>query len=125
MAQVMQNTMPSPALLQRHLRGMHYPASRDELLDHVRSECTRVTHVLEMLPDREYSRPTDVNKALRELARQSSGRGRSASRRIAWCDIAQGQGADQSVVEALNQIPDTDYDSPDAVVIEIIDIEVE
>ncbi len=125
MAQVMQNTMPSPALLQRHLRGMHYPASRDELLDHVRSECARVTHVLEMLPDREYSRPTDVNKALREMARQSVEGADYPAGRNDLVQYAQGQGADQSVVEALNQIPDTDYDSPDAVVIEIIDIEVE
>jgi Protein of unknown function (DUF2795) len=73
------NSMPSPALVQHHLRGMHYPATRDDLInyarsqceggDHSDSECERVVQTLSQLPDREYQRPTDVSKAFGELAR--------------------------------------------------------
>src|SRR6202167_6713877 len=73
------NPLRSPALVQHHLHGMHYPAPRDDLInyarsqcesgDHSDSECERVVQVLSQLPDREYQRPTDVSKAFGELAR--------------------------------------------------------
>ncbi len=33
-----QSPRPSPALVQRHLRGVDYPASRDELVNYARRE---------------------------------------------------------------------------------------
>ena len=34
-----QGTLPSPALVQRHLHGMHYPAAKDDLVNYARSQC--------------------------------------------------------------------------------------
>ena len=34
-----QSTRPSPALVQRHLHGLDYPASRDDLVNYARREC--------------------------------------------------------------------------------------
>jgi hypothetical protein len=69
-----QSARPSPALVQRHLHGLDYPASRDDLVNYARreckggsypqGECERVLQVLSQLPDREYQRPVDVSKAL-------------------------------------------------------------
>ena len=58
----------NPIQLQKSLKGIKYPASKQDLLrlasenkadDNVRS-------ALESLPDENYNRPSDVSKALRE-----------------------------------------------------------
>jgi hypothetical protein len=123
LTQITQNTLPSPALVQRHLHRMRYPARRDDLLDHARSECARVTHALELLPDREYSRPTDVNKAFRDLVREYLAGAHYPARRDDLVQHAQSAGADQALVDGLRQIPDQQYDSPDAVITEMNDRE--
>lgn len=123
MAQMTQNTLPSPALLQRFLRGVHYPASRDDLLNYVRSECSRVTHALEMLPDHPYSRPTDISKALRGMARDAVAGANYPASRDDLVQSARDSGADPAVVDVLTVIPDDQYDSPDAVIIEIIEVD--
>ena len=74
-----QSARPSPALVQRHLHGLDYPASRDDLVNYARreceggnhpqGECERVLQMLTGLPDREYQRPVDVSKAFGEVAR--------------------------------------------------------
>ena len=74
-----QSARPSPALVQRHLHGVDYPASRDDLVNYARreceggnypqGECERVLQVLSQLPDRQYERPVDVSKAFGEVAR--------------------------------------------------------
>src|SRR6202000_3043502 len=71
-----QERLPSPALVQRHLHGMHYPASKEDLVNYARSqcsdgnhpdsECERVVEALNRLPDQHYQRPTDVSKAFGE-----------------------------------------------------------
>ena len=77
-----ENSLPSPALIQRYLHGVDYPATKDQLVAHVRSqceqatgdaqsECERVIGTLTRLPDQQYSRPTDVSKAFGELARET------------------------------------------------------
>jgi hypothetical protein len=118
-----QNTLPSPALLQRHLHGVHYPASRDDLLSHARSECARVMHALEMLPDRPYTRPTDVSKAFRDLARDAVAGASYPASRDDLVGYAQDSGADPAVIDVLTVIPDDQYDTPDAVIIEIIEVD--
>jgi hypothetical protein len=125
LTEMTQNALPSPALLQRHLRRMRYPASRDDLLSHVRSECARVTHALEMLPDHPYTRPTDVSKALRELARAAVSGASYPANRDDLAQSARDSGADPAVIDVLTVIPDDQYDSPDAVVIEIIGVDEE
>ncbi len=122
-------TLPSPALVQRHLHGMHYPASRDDLINYARSqceggnypkdECGRVLQVLNRLPEREYERPTDVNKAFGELARSYVKNASYPARRDDLVASAQDQSADQDVIDLIIQIPDRDYSDADAVVIEI------
>ena len=117
-----QNTLPSPALLQRHLHRVHYPANRNQLLDHARSECERVIGVLSLLPDRDYARPTDVSKAFGEIARSSIASANYPARRAGLLRYAQEQGAEPVVIEALGRIPDQEYGGPDAVIIELIEL---
>jgi hypothetical protein len=117
-----ENSLPSPALLQRHLHGVHYPATRDQLLAHARSECQRVIGTLTLLPEQQYSRPTDVSKAYGELAREVL---KGAAYPIARDDLvqyAQDQGTEPVIIEALVRIPDREYDDTDTVVIEIIEV---
>ena len=121
MAQMTQNALPSPALVQRHLHRMRYPAGRDDLLNHVRSECARVTHALELLPDQQYSRPTEVNKAFRQLVRQYVARADYPASRDDLVRQAEGAGADPAIVDGLRQLPEQQYDSPDAVITEMSD----
>jgi hypothetical protein len=117
-----QNTLPSPALLQRHLHRVHYPANRDQLLDHARSECERVIGVLNLMPNQDFSRPTDVSKAFGEIARSSIARANYPARRAGLLRYAQEQGAEPVVIDALGRIPDQEYGSPDAVIIELIEL---
>lgn len=52
--------------VQKHLKGMNYPASRDELLEHARDHGANddVLDLLEGMPDKEYKSPVDVTKAV-------------------------------------------------------------
>ena len=117
-----ENSLPSPALLQRHLHGVNYPATRDELLDRARSECARVIGTLMLLPDRTYSRPTEVNKAFGEIARQAIEDIQYPAGRTDLVQTAQEHHAEMVIIEALSEIPDRDYDSPDAVVLELVEV---
>ena len=116
-----QESLPSPALVQRHLHRMHYPAGRDDLVNHARSECARVIHALEILPDRQYSRPTDVNKAFRDLVRQHLMGGHYPARRDDLVQYARDTGADPAIVNTLRQIPDRQYNSADEAIAEMSD----
>jgi hypothetical protein len=105
----------SPALLQRHLHKVDYPASRDDLIAHARSECERVISALQELPDRTFNRPTDVSKAFAELARQNLAGMSYPASRDDLVEHAKRQGAAKAVIEALKRIPDRTYDGPEAV----------
>ena len=123
------NSMPSPALVQHHLRGMHYPASRDDLInyarskcegsDHRDSECERVVQILSRLPDRVYQRPTDVSKAFGELARNYLERAPYPAGRDDLVASMREQGADEIVLDTIIMIPSQEYRNPDAVIVEI------
>lgn len=124
-----QGMLPSPALVQRHLRGMHYPASKDDLVNHARgqcqggnypqSECDRVVQVLSDLPDGQYQRPTDVNRAFGERAREYLENASYPARRDDLVASARDQGADQVVLDTIIMIPSQEYRNPDAVIVEI------
>ena len=128
-----QSARPSPALVQRHLRGVNYPASRDDLVDYARrecedgsypqGECERVLQVLSQLPDREYQRPVDVSKAFGEVARGYLDKASYPARRGDLVASARDRGADQVVLDAIVLIPDEEYPDVDAVIVEIIDAE--
>ncbi len=117
-----ENSLPSPAVLQRHLHGVHYPATKAQLLAHARGECERVIGTLALLPEVQYSRPTDVSKAFGELAQEIL---KGASYPVSRDDLvayARDQDAALPVIEALLRIPHQDYDDSDAVIIEIIEV---
>ncbi|CAM2989959.1 DUF2795 domain-containing protein [Cupriavidus taiwanensis] len=58
--------MPNPIELQRALKGVDYPASRDQLLDKAREAGAdaSITEALEGIPDREYEDPAQVSEAV-------------------------------------------------------------
>jgi hypothetical protein len=123
------STFLSPAMLQRHLHGVDYPVSRDELISyaqreceggtHPQDECERVMQVLNQLPDREYNGPTDVSKAFGEVARRYLQQASYPARRNDLVTSAQEQGADQVVLDTIILIPDREYPDVNAVIIEI------
>lgn len=126
-----ENSLPSPAVLQRYLHGVDYPATKDQLVAHVRSqceqatgdaqsECERVIGTLTRLPDLQYSRPTDVSKAFGEIARETLRGADYPASRDDLVQYAREQDADTVVIAALLEIPDEEYDSPDAVVVELV-----
>jgi hypothetical protein len=116
-------------MLQRHLHGEHYPASRDDLIsyarrecesgNHPQEECERVMQVLSQLPDRQYQGPTDVSKAFGEVARSYLQQASYPARRDQLVASAQEQGADQVVLDTIVLIPDQEYEDVNAVIIEI------
>jgi hypothetical protein len=128
-----QSPRPSPALVQRHLHGVDYPASRDDLVDYARreceggsypqGECERVLQVLSQLPDREYQRPVDVSKSFGEVARGYLQTASYPARRDNLLASARDQGADQVVLDTIMLIPDEEYPDADAVIVELIDVE--
>ncbi|GLY76435.1 hypothetical protein Airi01_047020 [Actinoallomurus iriomotensis] len=105
----------SPALLQRHLHKAGFPATRGELLAHVREESDRVIAALRELPDRRYSRPAEVSRAFAESVSGYLGDMSYPTRRDDLAGHAERQGAPWPVVEALRRIPDRRYDRPEAV----------
>lgn len=56
----------NPIQLQKHLKGMDYPASKQELIEHAKNQGADedALSALEELPEQEYEAPTDVNKAI-------------------------------------------------------------
>ena len=120
-------------MLQRYLHGVDYPATKDQLVAHVRSqceqangdaqsECERVIGTLTRLPDQQYSRPTDVSKAFGEIARETLRAADYPASRDDLVQYAREQDADTVVIAALLEIPDEEYDSPDAVVVELVPV---
>ncbi|WAL61733.1 DUF2795 domain-containing protein [Thermocoleostomius sinensis] len=59
-------TKINPIQLQIHLKGMNYPASKEELVQYAKENGAdeNVCSALEQLPDEEYETPADVSKAV-------------------------------------------------------------
>lgn len=60
----------NPIEIQKHLKGIDYPASKQELVNHAKKQGAdrKVLSLLEQLPDdEEFDSPTDVNKAIGEI----------------------------------------------------------
>lgn len=70
------NHQASPIEIQRYLKGMDYPAGKQDLVDCAMEEGAdeKVLSSLEELPDQDYNSPADVMRAFG----QTSGRQRSA-----------------------------------------------
>lgn len=60
---------PNPIQLQKHLKGVSYPASRQDLLKAADANGANeeISSFLEQLPDQEYQTPADVNEAYGKL----------------------------------------------------------
>lgn len=59
----------NPIQLQKHLKGVSYPASKQDILSKAKENGgdDNVRSVLEALPDKQYSRPTDVTSAVKDI----------------------------------------------------------
>lgn len=56
----------NPIQLQKHLKGVDYPASKQDLIKHAQQQGAdeNALSALQQLPDEEYESPTDVTKAV-------------------------------------------------------------
>jgi hypothetical protein len=54
----------SPVEVQKALKDIHYPLKKKDLIQHAKKHkaSSEVIHVLESLPDREYTNAADVSK---------------------------------------------------------------
>ncbi len=59
----------NPIQLQKHLKGVDYPASKEELIEHAKKQGAddNAISALEQLPDQEYDSPTDVSEAVGDI----------------------------------------------------------
>ena len=57
---------PNPIDLQRHLKGVDYPATRDELVSKAREAGANedILRALEAIPERDYEDPAQVSEAI-------------------------------------------------------------
>jgi hypothetical protein len=66
----MNMTKANPVELQKHLKGIDYPADKHELIKHAKQQGADrgVLALLEQLPEgEEYENPADLNKAIGEI----------------------------------------------------------
>lgn len=56
----------NPIQLQKHLKGVDYPASKQELIAHAKKQGAdeEAISALEQMPDEQYETPTDVSRAI-------------------------------------------------------------
>lgn len=62
----------SPKDVEKFLRGVDYPVTKDDLINHVKKQqalLPRVLDALEKLPEQTFNRPVDVSKAIGEIDR--------------------------------------------------------
>ncbi|MBF8194236.1 DUF2795 domain-containing protein [Nonomuraea sp. K274] len=59
-------TAPNPIDLQRHLSGVDYPASKQDLIKAAREHnaSKEIVRALEAMPDRQYDGPNAVSEAI-------------------------------------------------------------
>jgi hypothetical protein len=63
-------TRANPVELQKHLKGVDYPADKQELIQHAQQQGAdrELISLLEQLPEgEEYENPADLNKAIGEI----------------------------------------------------------
>jgi len=63
-----QNEKASPATVEKYLKGIDFPAEKEDLIDHALENGApdEVIVVLERMPDREYGSAADVAKGIGE-----------------------------------------------------------
>jgi hypothetical protein len=60
---------PNPIQLQKHLKGVSYPASKQDLMKAAEGNGADedISSFLELLPDQQFETPADVNEAFGKL----------------------------------------------------------
>ena len=68
---------PNPAQLERHLKGVNYPASKAELVKHVEHNGAEenVRAAISNLPNQSYDSPAAVNRAISAMQQGSAQQG--------------------------------------------------
>ncbi|MGY1592758.1 DUF2795 domain-containing protein [Geodermatophilus sp. SYSU D00708] len=56
--------MVSPIDIQKALKGMDYPATKDQILEHAKGSDKDVLEALQKIEDREYEGPSGVSSAV-------------------------------------------------------------
>ncbi|GAP95986.1 DUF2795 domain-containing protein [Leptolyngbya sp. NIES-2104] len=59
----------NPIDVQKHLKGLDYPATKEDVIKHAEKNGAdeELKALLQDLPDEEYAKPTDVNKAIGQV----------------------------------------------------------
>lgn len=59
----------NPIQLQKHLKGVDYPASKQDLIKHAKQQGADedACSTLEQLPDEQFETPADVSKAVGDI----------------------------------------------------------
>jgi hypothetical protein len=59
----------NPIQLQKHLKGVDYPANKQQLIERAQQQGAdeNAISVLQQIPDREYQAPTDVSEAVSDI----------------------------------------------------------
>lgn len=59
----------NPIQLQKHLKGMDYPASKQDLIKHAEKNGAddNVRSVLQQIPDEDYETPAELSKAVGKI----------------------------------------------------------
>ncbi len=59
----------NPIQIQKHLKGVDYPASKQELIEHAQQQDAdeNVLSLLDQLPEQEFETPAEVSKAIGDL----------------------------------------------------------
>lgn len=65
----MENSKANPVEVQKELKGVDYPASKQDLLEHVKKNGNKkeVLDLLEEIPEKKYDSPVEVTKAVGKL----------------------------------------------------------
>lgn len=63
------NSHASPVAIEKHLKGVDYPASNEDLIQHAQDQNAPedVLSVLKRMPEQKYNSPIDVTKAAGQL----------------------------------------------------------
>jgi hypothetical protein len=59
----------SPAIVEKYLKGMHYPAEKGKLVDNAKSKDAPndVMDLINKLPDKTYNSPIDITKEIGKI----------------------------------------------------------
>lgn len=63
----------SPKEVEKHLKGVDYPAKKGDLVKHAQQQGAnqQIVETLQQLPDETFNKPTDVARAIGQIDRES------------------------------------------------------